>query len=445
MDTVNEPAIMEGGEALPSGSDQTAMEKLMAASEIPTDEITLQSGEPVKPAEGVKTEETPKPEATEPKPPATPEPPKERARDDLGRFKKEIEDFDREVDGMQLRKGASPKSEEALKALKEKAKAQHLRAVGLEQAKAELEARAKELEGKAFTPEREKEYNELRTFRQAFDLENDPEFNEKHTTAIKNEETATMELLKSWGLPDTAQDYVAKNGGPFEFQVSEKLMPIAFKNEDGSRMTHSQWWSANIEAHLVPAQKRSLDFHIMKIQEKQAERDGAVKDARANREKLIKERAENQSKQSKEWGDRVMAHIPKVLAEIGEDTKLKDVPANATPEEKAAIDKHNDLFTRSQTVAKKYLSEINPENLTEAAAWAAYGQVVAKAEVETLRAEGTAKDAKIVELEGKLEKIKNAGKTKTKDSAPTVTTKTPQFLGGSSESAMERLMEAKYK
>lgn len=350
--------------------------------------------------------------------------------------------FNEEIDQIQLKTGASTKSQEALRVLKDKAKAEHIRAIEADKEKLEAQNKLKEKESQALPEEVGKELNELRSFKRAFDLENDPEFNDKYVKAITAEEEGAIDLLKSWKLPDSAAKYISENGGIAKFRLSNDLMPEdpRFRNEDGTRMSHSDWYDQFVEQRLTRAQKEELGDRLSTIRQKARERDSAIKDAAANRSNLIKERQGQAEKQAKEWNDRVVAHAPKALANFGEAAKLMDIPKDATDEQKKDIEAHNARFHKAQKIAEKYVSHVTPENLTEAAIGAAYAEI-AKETMAEQKSKLEQSDQRIKELEEELTKIKSAGKTSHRNSAPLTHTKdVAPTRSGDDEGAMAALL-----
>lgn len=454
--TIHAPVLdREDSQLIKPGQDASAMDKLMDQLEIPHEEDapTQEDHKEEKPAKEDKPdkEEKPKEEpkgeqkpAEQPKPADTTGDTKPSEQEHKSSEKPVADEFEKEIEKVQLNKGASPKSGEALGVLKKKALEEHKKAQALSTELGTLKKQVEELSSKTVKPEQEEEYKKLKGFYEAFNLQDDPEFNEKHSKAIEAEQSAALELLGQWNLPKTAQDYIAKNGGIYEFSISDKLMPPTVTNEDGSRMTHAQWYSQNIEKAYTPAQKRVIDSRLFKIQAKIDERDQALRDAKSNRENFIKEREEKAKKANEDFGKRIMAHIPKVTKEIGGDIEMKQIPENATPEQKAAIEDHNKKFTEAQQIAKKYISDITPENLTEAAAWAAYGKVVARPRISELEKSLTESNKKIEELTQKIEGITKSGKLAKRVTTPGQPTTVARASDlGNSEKAMARLMESR--
>lgn len=431
--------------------DINAMERMIA--EAPQDELQIR--EPDKQDKGV-DKEPPPPSSSTGEEDRAPEVPRPDAADsktnvdgDVDRpgdaADAEADDrFNKEIDKIQLKTGASSKSQEALRVLKDKAKAEHIRAIEADKAKLELEGRLKEKEGQALPEEVSKELGELRSFKRAFDLENDPEFNDKYVKAIQAEDQGAIELLKSWKLPDSAAKYIAENGGIAKFRLSSDLMPEdpRFHNEDGTRMSHSDWYDKFVEQRLTKAQKEELGDRLVTIRQKGRERDAAVRDAIANRDTLIKERQGQQEKHAREWQDRVIAHAPKVLAGFGDTAKLLEIPKDATEEQKKEVEAHNARFQKAQQIAEKYVSNVTPENLTEAAIGAAYAEI-AKETMADQKSQIEKSQTRIKELEEELNKIKLAGKTSHRNSAPnTPTIEVATAKTGDDEGAMAALMNA---
>lgn len=325
--------------------------------------------------------------------------------------------FLEEVDAIKPHPHASKKSAEAIETLRGKAKAEHLKAIAAEKAREEAQraseavnARIQELESKVVTPEIEKELTELRAFRDTYGLESDPSVTGKFDERVKTASGAINEVMKSIAVPEATQKFIDANGGLFEFRSSSALMPPNLKNKDGSRMTHAQFYKTYIEGHLTDAQKEELSDLFTEIRHANRDKKQAIDNLKTNRESFIKQRGESMKKAQEDWVNRVSKTVETTLAQYGDIAKRKEIPAGATSEQKAEIEKHNARYDKAEAKFKEIMSSVTPENLTQAAIAAGYVDAM-KDLVKEKEGVISERDKRIKELEDELTTIKKAGKT----------------------------------
>jgi hypothetical protein len=119
----------------------------------------------------------------------------------------------------------------------------------------------------------------------------------------------------------------------------------------------------------------------------------------------------------------------------------KDIPTNATPEQKAEIQEHNKTFKEGQELVRRYASSNEPEDRVESAIWATYGKLMANKEKGNLTKQIDTLKADNAKLVAQIADFKKAGKTISKSSAP-ADGKTKQSSSSPSESASERMNRA---
>lgn len=402
----------------PAPQDINAMEELMkTVSDSPNDNEAIEETEaPPKTEEKVAPPEDKK-EPAEEKPKGddaadTKDDPKEEEEKEE-EVPEESDDWEKDIDKIQVRKEAGPRTKGVIKVLKQKAKEEHKAAKELRQKYEEVEAKLKE--AKPVTPELEKELTDLRAFRRTVDLENDPEFQQQFTNAIKGHEEEAIRLLQSWRLPETAAKYIQEHGGVLKFRTSQERMPNdpRFKNEDGSLMTHEQWWKSKVDDNMTTSQKEEINDLLTSLRQVHRQRDFTIQEAKKNKDVYFQQQQEAAVREAEDWTKRIEAHAKKTLDTYGEVAKLKEIPPNASPAEKQAIEQHNANYHRAEKIAQKYVTEITPENLVEAAIATAYS-TFAREELKAER-DGRAKDqAELKALKQELQDIKEAGKTSRK-------------------------------
>lgn len=400
-----EEGLAKTGEAADTGAMESMLQEHVdtPASQPEIEETPTQTPVPEKKDEP----ETPPAAQPEKKDgePETPETPAKPEKPEEKKDEPKVGDaFEKDIDAVQLRKDAAPRTREAFDAIKTKAKTEHQRAVTAETELATL----KKLD--VITPEQRKYIVELEQFKSTFDIENDPRFTAQFTTAITQLEDHGLNLLKSWNLPESAAKYIKDTGGILKFRYSNEPMPESFKNSDGSRMTRQQWWDKTIVAKLSPDKKDEINDVVAGLRNTTRQRDLTIGQVKQNKEAYLKQMAESENQSTTEWVKRVQTHAVKVLEKYGDAAKEKKIEQNDTPEVKAEKEKHNERFRKAEEVANKYLSNVTPENLTEAAIGMAYLSILEDTNKELVAGKKTDAD-KITELEKQIKSIKDSAST----------------------------------
>lgn len=262
------------------------------------------------------------------------------------------------------------------------------------------ETRVKELEGaqNTLSPEIQSELEDLRKFKLSHDVESDPTFSQFSTDLNKNNDSI-FSKLKSAGISDENLSKIKEIG-----LDSLEWEPILSKMSIQTRRF--------IEAKLV---------ENMTLAEK---RDEALTNARENATEFLKERTGREAKQlidaANEWTRKLSW------------TAQQQVPVNATPEQKTAIEASNKFARESMGNLQQWLQAKNPAQVAELAV----GTMIAyknKADLEALQARHTALETSSKSgleavtkerdaLKAELESIKSRGVPKT-SGVPPVTTR----------------------
>jgi hypothetical protein len=329
-----------------------------------------------------------------------------------------VEDkFDSEIDAEELPPNASEKSKKGFATVKSRAKAEHKARVEAEQRTAKIEAerqaeaeRIKDLESKLPTPEQIQRQKELEQFHQTFGLENDPALSAPFDQRVVSANQSLEGVMKQLGVPDGTIKFINENGGLYSFRMSNTRMPQNVKNKDGTPMTQGQFYKLYIEPNLSDAQKEEVSDAYTEIRKAHRDKQQAVDHLKSNRGEFLKKREESVKAAQQDWVDRVGKHSEVVKKSYGEAAVLKDIPPDATPEQKKAIEAHNASYRKAEARALKIISEVTPENLVEAAIAAGYVDIM-KDKVLDVSNELEKVKADRDSYKTKYEDLKNAGKT----------------------------------
>ncbi|HYG24448.1 MAG TPA: hypothetical protein VEH04_16845 [Verrucomicrobiae bacterium] len=243
------------------------------------------------------------------------------------------------LDAIQLPPHTKPKSAEAFETLKKAAKeAQANLRKQLEETtgtRAKLEQELNDLRGKVgVVPEEVKtELEELRKFRLSHDVTSDPTFKEFDTKVANNVEAVWKKL----------------EGAGISAEQVKRMKEIGFDQLD---------WDP-ILPKLPVAMRRFVEATLVENVKLSDEKALALEKAKANAQGFMKERTEREVKTLTETANKFLANLPW--------TALKQVPANATPEQRAEIEAANTLAQQTQARMKEFLSDRSPARHAELA------------------------------------------------------------------------------
>lgn len=384
------------------GTAEEVIKEVMSSK--PEGEVaeTVKEPEPTpEPVEAVEPEETTLDQKIDKKEAETTEPAKEPA--------KEPDVNDEELAVLPHDK---PKTAKRIRALLDKiAKADEIvattRKEALEKA-AKLDELQKQLATvKTVDPKTEEEIkqqlDELVQYRRRYALETDPQVSAKFDGRIKGADEVIYNTLTKAGAGDELLNLIKEEGGWTKFSDSGKIIPL----KGGDKQTAAEL-AQTILNQLSYSSRRAIDAAMIDQmhakQEKERffnEETSKAKQYFEQQELQRKQQQEAQEKNVKE-GREYIANFEKELRS-SEFMQEKTVPGNATPEQRAAIEEHNQWAKQTNAELVKYS---NSKTLPEIMA------VVKDAVLyHNERRQHAIALAKVKQLEAQLLAVKNAGRT----------------------------------
>lgn len=288
------------------------------------------------------------------------------------------------------------------------------------------EAAVKELQSKVGKPDENllKELTELREHRRAFDIQNDPEFVNKYDVPVQNLSTEIFEILKA-------------------HQVTPEILELI--KTSGSLTTKSmKWWQENyitpLENSDSPldndhafALKRSLE----KIRELNYERTKEVSSASKNQSEWSKKREEAAKTANESFENTVFSVVNETRSKVPW-ANLREIPSNASNEERAAIEKSNEFYKSVvEPVFRSAMYSTDPKTRAQHAMEAVLARRLIM-DMDDLIAE---RDS----LKEQIATLRNTGKTnvnKVPNAPKTPVSKPEDSLAGNIEDALEKQMQA---
>jgi len=374
----------------PGPAQETKPEKELA----PATEKVVARVEPVVPPPTVKAEESPR------------------------------EHSDDEIDKLTLVTGQRPEVYEQFKVVKDKWKADRALLRTQEERHKAIEAQLNEARANQLTPELRADYEQLNGMRRRFNIAADPEFNRRYQVPIINQylsildEAGTMlddqqqgarwaaDVKQGWDSPDKLGDTIAEQ---------------------------KAWWQQAVIAKVSDEMNReALRSQVNDLLKLQKDRNTELfkhgNDA-ASYDNWIKERNAAANK----WAQEEVLAETRIQEQRIKDFLPVDISQAKTKEERAAIDAHNERFTRlneffNQTVQD--LERNGPRAWVRAALTATQTQIM-DAQIVNLEKELKETKAERDQLKSDLEKINGARRriSQTSGTPPSPTGAKPQQNG----------------
>ncbi len=317
--------------------------EITTASEIPEehplDPADDQAPADEKPADEKPADEKPAEEPTEdvlekllgkPTPPKE-EPPKEEPKPE----KDPYEDH-------KLRADASDRTKTTFEDLKRTAREREAKAKQEAEAArkeaAELKAKLEEAGKKTVAPEVEQELKDLREFKATFAAEQDPEFNKKFEERRERNNTTIYETLKRNGLKEDTLKQLREM--PYEQQIDQI----------------SRWADKLQGRDKLAVTGRLADNELL-----EADRQAALAEVKAKAAEILAKKSDAPKVEQETFVKEAVETLKPVLPQL---TFLhpKEIPATATPKEKADLEKHNAGAVEAQRMLLGFLQDNSPRS-----------------------------------------------------------------------------------
>lgn len=203
--------------------------------------------------------------------------------------------------------------------------------------------------------------DELAMYRRRYELEKDPDVKTKFDSrATFAEENITSVLTKRNAGPALLK-LISDSGGWTKF--SESTAPITVNNADGTQDTITASQAAeNILAALPLGERKQIESAMMEQISVEREKRRYFEEETKKAQEYFTAKEQEQQKQT-EVQKQAMANAQKVIEDFQQEVvkkhdwlKEKEVPANATPEQKAQIDEDNNYTRQLRMLLKQNVS-----------------------------------------------------------------------------------------
>lgn len=293
-------------------------------------------------------------------------------------------EIDPEIAAIEQPRNLSEKNQSNWRKLQETASTYKKQAEEAEQ----LRQKLAQLEQTPAQPQLPEDYQELKKFRQIFDIKNDPEFQSKYSKPIETAKQNIYGILRKHGASDEVITSIEKAGGP------DKI--------------NDEFWRNPAFGNLPFTDAEKLKRNLVDVADLRDKQETEIQYAAENAEKILQEREMEKG----QWYEKTVTEIDTELDTITKDipwARYAEAPANATPEQLQQIQAHN---ARVSDLAQKFEAALWPttaKDRTNIAAAAVFSHVLS----DQLRTEQTQKNALLDQVK-KLTAENNALKSSSK-------------------------------
>ena len=233
------------------------------------------------------------------------------------------------------------------------------------------------------------DYEELKKFKQIFDLKNDPELKTKYETPISEAKESIYSILKKNGASDETIASIEKVGGPDKVSGA--------------------WWKQNVLDKLELLDSKKVEQSLLAVADLREKQEKEYAELATRGEEILEERKNEKIN----WYNRETEEISKVTEDITKEVpwaRYREISEGATPEQIAEAQKHNAYVSQLESKYKQALWPTDAKTRAEVAAAATLSHVL----TAQLRTEQTTKaqlESRLKALEQENSQLKMAGRT----------------------------------
>jgi hypothetical protein len=169
------------------------------------------------------------------------------------------------------------------------------------------------------------DYDELRKFRQIFDIKNDPEFKSKYVEPLNNAAESIYGILKKHGASDEVIDNIKQAGGP------EKVS--------------DEWWQKNAISKLPFQDSERLKRNLVDIYDLKDKQQAEIEYAAQNAEKILEERKNESVESYRRDTEQITNHLEEITKEIPW-ARYQEIQQGASQEQIEAAQRHNAMVSQ---------------------------------------------------------------------------------------------------
>ena len=233
------------------------------------------------------------------------------------------------------------------------------------------------------------DYDDLRKFRAVFDIQSDPDFQNKYDVPINQAKANIYGIMKQHGASDELLQSIEAQGGPDKIDQS--------------------WW-LNTLGKLPMTDAERVKRNIVDVADLSEQRAGKIMNSAQNAEQYYKSRDEALVDRFTKQDEESINYIQERIKKENADWALqKTIPAGANPEQRKAIESHNGQVAQLEQMFRGAMYPQTPQERADVAAAAAMSHIL----TNQLRTEQTSRqrmEAQIKQISEENNRLKGAGK-----------------------------------
>lgn len=233
------------------------------------------------------------------------------------------------------------------------------------------------------------DYEDLRKFRAVFDIQSDPDFQNKYDVPINQAKANIYGIMKQHGASDELLQSIEAQGGPDKID--------------------QKWWQSTL-SKLPMTDAERLKRSIVDVADLSEKRVGEIMNSAQNAEQYYKSRDEALVERFSKQEEESINYIQEQIKVQNADWALpKEIPNGATPEQRKAIESHNAQAAQLEQLFYGAMYPQTPQARADVAAAAAMSHML----TNQLRTEQSVRqklDAQIKQLTEENNRLKGAGR-----------------------------------
>jgi hypothetical protein len=233
------------------------------------------------------------------------------------------------------------------------------------------------------------DYDELRKFRAVFDIQSDPDFQNKYDVPINQAKANIYGIMKQHGASDELLQSIEAQGGPDKID--------------------QKWWLSTL-GKLPMTDAERVKRNIVDVADLSEKRVGEIMNSAQNAEQYYASRDEALVERFTKQEEESINYIQEQIKSQNADWALpKEIHAGATPEQRKAIESHN---ANAAQLEQHFLGAMYPQT-PQARADVAAAAAMSHMLTNQLRTEQTARqrmETQIKQLSDENNRLKGAGK-----------------------------------
>lgn len=274
-----------------------------------------------------------------------------------------------------------------------------------------------------------KQIEELGMFKRRYQLESDPEVKTKFDSRVESAEASITDTLKRRGLADSWITAIKEEGGWNKFADSSRVFSLA----EGKTAT-AQEIAEMVLQNLPLGERKNVEAAMMEQVQTKREKDRFFKEEQEKATEFFKKQDEEVKKQQQSYQASVQELAGKVqvfekqVLETNDWMKEKEVPGDATAEQKLSIQEDNKYAKQLQGLLKKTLASRDVNESLEVIydSMRYYNELRNNAK---MRAENVRLAQQLAAKQAEIDRYKTGGRTVTKPGS---------LVGGTVEKVSEK-------